>query len=553
MSSLFSDLPQVHVLSVVGGVVALLLVAKAVALLNVLTSKAHFPRIYTAFHPLAIPGAVLPTSTLTTGRSWHWTRRFSTYVTAHSETIDLVPLLSGVPSIWTTNVDIARQVVVGSHRTKFQKPEWSGAPFTLSSIRRRDSSYSPVASRVWGMNVLSADGATWRTHRRVVGPAFGPELYKLVWQQSRSTYHDFMNVEGWDRDGRKSVDVPAIQTITSKFTFLLISSCGLGFPSSTWATPPNTKDGGITMLEALDLVINNHITLLVLPNWAFRLPLPYLRRIRQARERLMVFMHEQIAERKADIISGKQLRADAFTMLVNANQDEDAKYALSDKEIIGNIFVLMAAGHESTSHALSGTLGFLALHESIQDEILQQIIEVVGTERDPIYEDYSKLNKVLAAFYETARMFPAAHVMIREAKEDTILQVPNPVGEEGTTAVPIQKGTQIIVDTIGLQYNMRYNDRPEEYRPSRWYDLSGDSEAFTAFSIGPRACLGRRFASTEAVCFLSLVLRDFRVSPLLNEGETVEGWKARALDGEILMTLGLRDIPLRFERRSGLA
>ena len=33
--------------------------------------------------------------------------------------------------------------------------------------------------------------------------------------------------------------------------------------------------------------------------------------------------------------------------------------------------------------------------------------------------------------------------MIREAFEDTMLQIPNPVGEEGSRTLPVPKGTQV--------------------------------------------------------------------------------------------------------------
>jgi len=45
----------------------------------------------------------------------------------------------------------------------------------------------------------------------------------------------------------------------------------------------------------------------------------------------------------------------------------------------------------------------------------------------------------------------AAHVMIRDAYEDTTLQIPNPVGEEGTKSVAIEKDTVVIVDMVGIR------------------------------------------------------------------------------------------------------
>ncbi|KAF7316337.1 hypothetical protein MIND_00152500 [Mycena indigotica] len=538
----------VHPMSAVAAILGVYTVINAFKLVNFLRTTAYFPRVYSIFQPFALPGLLFPTTSWNSGLDWHWAGRFKTY--AEAETVQLVPLVSGISNLWTSNVDIARQVAVGSHRSKWFKPEGSSQVLLM-----------------WGMNIVAADGSMWRKHRRVVGPAFGVDLYKLVWKKSRDIYNDMMNVEGWDREGRKSVDIPVVQQYMLKFAFLVIINCGFGFPS-TWAVPPSSKDGTMPIQEALRLVIEHNMLLLFLPKWIFRLPIAKLQRVRAARERLISFMHEQIAKRQEDVASGKELQSDAFTMLVKANQDEDGKYALDDDELIGNIFVLMFAGHETTAHTLAATLGFMALHQDIQEEVLQQILEIVGSERDPvsiviflmkrvinvqIFDDYGKLDKVLAIFYEAARMFPAGHVLIREASEDTILQVQNPVGEEGTTSVPIQKGTQarfqLIVDMIGLQYNPRYFDQPEVYRPSRWYGLPADSEAFTAFSIGPRACLGRRFATVEATCFLALLLRDWKVTPLLKEGETEKQWGERVMHANIVVTLGARDIPLRFERR----
>lgn len=66
---------------------------------------------------------------------------------------------------------------------------------------------------------------------------------------------------------------------------------------------------------------------------------------------------------------------------------------------------------------------------------------------------------------------------------------------------------------------------------------------------GPRACIGRKFATTEVVCFLSMLLRDWKVMPLLNEGESQEEWKTRVLDAKLILTLGVRDVPLTFIKR----
>lgn len=77
-------------------------------------------------------------------------------------------------------------------------------------------------------------------------------------------------------------------------------------------------------------------------------------------------------------------------------------------------------------------------------------------------------------------------------------------------------------------------------------------DAYTAFSGGPRTCIGRKFALTEAVCWLSNVLRDWEVTPLLDSenGETLEMWKVRVMGkAKLTLSLSMGNAPLVFKRR----
>jgi len=233
---------------------------------------------------------------------------------------------------------------------------------------------------------------------------------------------------------------------------------------------------------------------------------------------------------------------------------------LSDNELIGNVFSFLFAGHETTSQNLAATLAFLALNSDLQDELVTQVQEVTRGRDDNtlLVTDYGKLDKVLATFYEGIRMFPSGVFLVREAKHDTILDISD--GDE-PKMLYVKKGTNVVVDMVGVQYNPRYLSDPDEFRASRWYkrqkdsDEKDESEEYTAFSIGPRACVGRKFASTEGVCFLALLLRDWRVEPLLaihanGRAETVDEWRDRVMQAKLELTLGTKDVPLRFVRRT---
>lgn len=97
-------------------------------------------------------------------------------------------------------------------------------------------------------------------------------------------------------------------------------------------------------------------------------------------------------------------------------------------------------------------------------------------------------------------------------------------------------------------YNSRQFKDPEIFRPSRWYAAQDADLSF--FGLGPRACLGKRFAMTEALCFLTFILRDWIVSPALQDNETHAQWKDRVLQGGLVgLAFGVKSVPVKLIKR----
>ncbi|KAI0049196.1 cytochrome P450 [Auriscalpium vulgare] len=491
------------------------------------------------FQPLAMPGAALPTTWWNPGIRWTWSLRASAYKELNTELIAMVPFMAGQTAVYTNSVEVARQVVAGGVQSPWIKP--------VSASK---------AIIPWGMNLIGAEKETWRRHRRIMGPAFNSKTYGLVWAETARVFRDMATVEGWD--AQNTVNVRAVQDYTFKLALFVISACGFGVPFA-WDEPPMNEDGTMGVQKALKVYTDNSLLMVITPEWAFKLPISKLQEYYQARETLREYMTKQIADRKTEIhgeVEGATERQDVFSLLVRASEG-DGKLKLDDSELaclftaVGNVFGLMFAGHETTAHTLAATLGFLSIYPDIQKEVYDEIVSVVG-DREPTLEDFGKLEKVQASFYEALRLYPAGYVMIREAIEDTVLNVPNEGGQPGTRPLPVQKGLQVVVDMVGVQYNPRYFPDPEKYDPTRWYGVSTESEALTAFSIGPRTCIGRKFAAIEAVCFLTFLLRDWHVAPSQRPGETGEQWRARVMDAAVGMTLGVKSVPVTLTRRRPL-
>jgi len=160
-------------------------------------------------------------------------------------------------------------------------------------------------------------------------------------------------------------------------------------------------------------------------------------------------------------------------------------------------------------------------------------------------------------------MYPPAYALLRTAVEDTELRLSRFDRPEQIDVWTIKKGTQVIFDLVGWGHSPELFPNPEKFDPQRWTHgrsckspanprpLSKDESP--NFSTGPRVCLGKKFATVEAVAFLTFVLRDWRVEPVLLPGETVLQWEMRILTPTMVVTMHFRDkVPLRFVRRQAV-
>ncbi len=98
----------------------------------------------------------------------------------NAENVSVVPFFIGSPVIYTSNLDVARQVIIGGYKTDFIKPVSASRALLCVSPSGCYPSHSNDIGRLWGMNLVAADSDVWRKHRRIVGPAFNSQLCVLL-------------------------------------------------------------------------------------------------------------------------------------------------------------------------------------------------------------------------------------------------------------------------------------------------------------------------------------------------------------------------------------
>ncbi|KAF7350012.1 Cytochrome P450 [Mycena venus] len=373
------------------------------------------------------PLLFLPTSALNPGSGWQWAGRDKIYSKCRMNTISLVPILSGTPTYFTRSLDVARQIVAA--KNGFVKPE------DIRSVLLG-----------WGRNLFTENGSEWIRHRRIMNPAFTPEVYAHVWNETADLYEQMQRTEGWI--GRSEHDLSAFNSITPKLGLLVISRCGFGRSFAWTATSHTQRSASETMqfARALDIVSGSVVPRLLIPRWAYRPP------SQEARLRDMEIAHRLVDQFMRELIKTRWPEKDVFRLMIRASEDAGA-LRMSSEELTGNTFLMLLAGHDTTSRTLDATIGFLALYEDIQEEIYQEVHDVLSTSAGGggqlRFEDYPRLKKVQGAFLEAGRLFPAATMMVREATDTFVLQMDKADGHGGQ--VILEPGTRVTIDFVGIR------------------------------------------------------------------------------------------------------
>ncbi|KAH9923589.1 cytochrome P450 [Fomitopsis serialis] len=508
-------------------VFAVLLATQTVQFFLNLKKVSYLPGFRTVFSQFSVFGAAIPTNYFHPGLNWIWEWRQSVYKYYGTRTISYVPFI-GEPVIWTSSMEVAKQLLAGDSR-----------------LIKAPSALVPLL--LWGDSVLTANHEAYKKHRRVVGPAFSSNTYALVARETVRWYHEMVEGENWIKQGTFTIE--SLEQSMLKFTLGVLSRTSFNY-RYPWATSGDSS--GVPFERALTtiLTMKDVIIRLATPNWAYKLPIERIRRVDDAYRKLGALMRSFVTSKKEELASTTEdmepLRSDLLTRLVSASEAE-GKNGLDDSEVIGNVFSFLFAGHETTAHTVAAALALLALHEDEQEKAVKAIHEALPDGRDPTFDDFAKLEKVLACFHEAGRMFPGGAIVTRDTIDTFVLKVPDERGDEKTLVVP--PNMRIMIDMVGVHYDPRLYPDPERYDPSRWYGVTQETD-FTYFGLGPRACLGRKFALVVAMSLMTSLLRDWKFTVPLKLGETKEQWRERIMQGKYAgLGFGVHHIPVKMTRR----
>ncbi|WP_051535757.1 cytochrome P450 [Asaia platycodi] len=217
----------------------------------------------------------------------------------------------------------------------------------------------------------------------------------------------------------------------------------------------------------------------------------------------------QIAARRALLGTAPEKVPDDLLARLLAAKDPETGRVMHDSEIVDNLLTFLTAGHETTALALAWTFDRLGRHPEILREV-QREIDATLPDDAPTLEQLDSLVLTRDVLRESMRLTPPAPIIVREVTEAFSLE-----------EVRLEKGTRLIVPIYALHRHRALWEAPEIFDPSRFVTRPSESRpqddryAYMPFGAGPRICIGARFAETEALTVLAMILKALTLTPEL--------------------------------------
>lgn len=407
----------------------------------------------------------------------------------------------------------------------------------------------------FGNNVLTSDGDRWVRQRKVVASVINERISKSVFHESIKQSQGLL--QELDSTEEKNIGTNRLFDMAKKITIHVLSGAGMGASipwqdSLTDKPKPGFKQ---TYIQTVKSIINNVDGPLLLPQWfLFNYPsfMPGYQKLKMlgyAIEEFPRHTNAMLEEERQRLREEQSVsRSNIMSQLVQASEHGDPDLqnaaekktkALSDDEMMGNLFVFTGAGFDTTANTISYALAMLARYPQWQDWLSEEIDEILPQTATADEElDYAtvfpKANRILALMLETLRLFtPLVHISKSTALPQTIQTSKGTFWLPANTTVYVN-GVALHIDpevwrNLNLAEKEEASDEDELiFRPSRWMNSAGSQQAlfqppkgtYVPWSAGPRVCPGQKFAQVEFVTVFLTILRQHKISTVALENES---------------------------------
>ncbi|KAF5303368.1 hypothetical protein FQR65_LT08281 [Abscondita terminalis] len=189
------------------------------------------------------------------------------------------------------------------------------------------------------------------------------------------------------------------------------------------------------------------------------------------------------------------------------------KFFISDEDIASQTLIFFFGSYDTVSLALSNTIYELVANIDAQDKLIREVDSTLEKCNGKItYQSLFGMKYLDMVISESLRLHPATFLN-RICVKPFVIEPVYPDEQRFT----IEPGTEVMVSAYTSHTNPEYFPNPYKFCPERFNDENKDNlDACTyfPFGIGPRHCIGNRFALMIMKLMIVNLLAHFEIVPV---------------------------------------
>ncbi|KAG8176952.1 hypothetical protein JTE90_015418 [Oedothorax gibbosus] len=189
---------------------------------------------------------------------------------------------------------------------------------------------------------------------------------------------------------------------------------------------------------------------------------------------------------------------------VRGRKGDPTAQHFTDKGLMSSLMQFLGDGVFSVAALIALYIHALLEHPEEQDNIYRELMEVVGKDRQPTFEDKNRLSYTNAFIQEALRaseligLFPGL-----ECTQETTVR-----------GYRIPKGSVLVLNSFNMHNDPEVYEEPQKFNPRRFVVTEGKRkpEPPVTFGVGKRSCIGETFVMNQVFLFLTSLVKTFHIS-----------------------------------------
>lgn len=370
-----------------------------------------------------------------------------------------------LPTLIVSDPDLIKQIFVKD--------------FQSFNNRRILNSYHEV----WNLNLFSSEYTPWKHYRSMTTPAFSTGKLRSMNPLIERCIQKLFN----------SLDIVDQFEPKSEFTQFSIDITSASFFATDTGSNPIISQ---RCLELVDIPAWRSGMVGALPRTILNL-FGIESVFRPKALNFIVQLLRTIVEQQRQLAPYQQ--NDFIRLLIEQNGLKTPP--LTDNEVVAQSLIFFLASYEQIASVMTYCSYELAMNQDIQQRLVEELNKIDLSDLEQIVNNVAYLEAIID---ESLRKYPPELRMERRVSSQQLVSLDQ-------YNVQLEPDTLIEVPTIALHHNEEYFPQPDKFDPER-FSLENRNQivpyTFIPFGIGPRNCIGTRFAyRVIKICLAQLILR----------------------------------------------